>query len=153
MGIGTTEVQDDREQASRQKDDGRLSAENKKIQKDLKNWREAFTVKRAIREQGTKNMEEAFTFAELCSGGCLDTLAAMRVGFVPVWSSEIDECQRRMYEDLTGAKCLGDTFGREVAEASRMHYLKSGQPCPNWSRSGNGLGENGDTGWMFVKQT
>jgi len=66
-----------------------------------------------------------FTVAELCSGGGLDTIAALRVGFKPLWSSEIDHAQSRMYSDLTGNKCLGDTFGAAVKTAARVHYLKT----------------------------
>ena len=58
-----------------------------------------------------------------------------------------------MFEDLSGAKCLGDTFGAEVAQAKRPRYLKSGQPCTNYTRAGDELGQDGETGWMFVKQT
>ena len=32
-------------------------------------------------------------------------------------------------------------------------YTTSGQPCPNYSLSGNKKGEDGETGWMFVQQT
>ena len=132
-----------------------------KFQEDLKaelcRWRNSFNVSDARVEahsskQKSKSNSSIFTVGEFCSGGCLDTLAAIRAGFNPIWSSEIDANQARMYEDLTGGKCLGDTFGTEVAEAPRVHYLKSGQPCTNWSTAGNEEGENGDTGWMFVKQ-
>ena len=131
---------------------------------ELSEWRNAYSIEDARREskknksEGDQNNStelesDQFTQADLCSGGCLDTLAAMRAGFTPIWGSEVDKSQSRMYENLTGGKCLGDTFGSAVADAVRIHYLKSGQPCPNWARLGNQLGEEGETGWMFVWQT
>jgi site-specific DNA-cytosine methylase len=126
--------------------------ENMKIELSL--WRNTFSVERARRDcVENKNREDMFTVAELCSGGCLDTISALRVGFKHMWSSEIDTAQSRMYRDLTGNKCLGDTFGAAVKSAARVHYLKTGQPCTDWARSGKSLGSKGDTGWMFVKQT
>jgi DNA (cytosine-5)-methyltransferase 1 len=103
--------------------------------------------------QADFNFDEAFTVADLCNGGCLDTLAAIRVGFKPVWSSEVDPAQSGMYSNLTGNVCLGDTFGAAVAAAPRVHYIKSGQPCTDWSSSGNYAGGDGQTGWMFIRQT
>ena len=58
-----------------------------------------------------------------------------------------------MCKDLTGNDCLGDTFGAAVKNAARVHYIKSGQPCTNWSRSGDCAGSKGETGWMFLAQT
>ena len=57
-----------------------------------------------------------------------------------------------MFENLTGGVCLGDTFGVKVKQAQFVQYIKSGQPCPNYSYSGDGTGQKGDTGWMFTKQ-
>ncbi len=85
-----------------------------------------------------------------------------------------DNRQQRMWLDLTGggsilqrevsvlkkgiqhtAVCLGNTF-TDTAKYNHVQdpdYLTSGQPCPNYSISGNKLGAQGDTGWMFVAQT
>jgi len=162
MGVGTQKEEDSvkttYERRSGRRDtvakEADLGDELTKRKTELAEWRDAFTVEQARAEQAQhKNKNGSFTVAELCSGGCLDTIAAIRAGFKCVWSSEIDKAQARMYEDLTGAKCLGDTFGQEVEEAMRIHYMKSGQPCPNWARSGNGKGEDGETGWMFTEQT
>ncbi len=55
------------------------------IKNDLSLWREAFSVARARKDSiDNKNKGDLFTMADLCSGGCLDTLAAMRVGFKPI---------------------------------------------------------------------
>jgi len=163
MGVGTKDPKWTMDAAEKAKatrygaaatHDGKLDNDIEKNRKELAEWRDAYTIAQAQREQArNKNNEEAFTVAELSSGGCLDTIAAIRAGFGCKWSSEIDQAQARMYEELTGGECLGDTFGRKVEKAERVHYMKSGQPCINWSRSGNGEGEDGETGWMFVEQT
>jgi hypothetical protein len=131
-----------------------VTAAQEKLRKDLFTWRNAYSVLQAKKDSIlNKNNNDLFLMADLCSGGCLDTIASMRVGFKPIWASEIDRAQARMYKDLTGYECLGDTFGTAVKNAVRVHYIKSGQPCTNWARSGKGDGIQGETGWMFVKQT
>ena len=73
-------------------DGGSAEIENLKIELSL--WRNTYSVGRAKRDcVENKNKEDMFTVAELCSGGCLDTIAALRVGFKLVWSSEIDPAQ------------------------------------------------------------
>jgi len=96
MGVGTPIRRETITMAEAQVNEGRAVNDDherdevaatkfNKIKKELSEWREAFSVERAILEGGrTKNEEEGFTVAELCSGGCLDTLAAMRAGFKPV---------------------------------------------------------------------
>ena len=122
-----------------------------------------------------RNSESEFTCAVLCSGGCVCTLASIRAGFKMIWGTEIcpehqstcsqqqedlicscnGNTQQRMWEDLTGAPCLGNTFTstEKYNAVDDPDYLTSGQPCPNYSLSGNRKGEDGETGWMFVQQT
>ena len=132
---------------------------------ELEAWREAFTLEMArdFAKQNSKqnskqkskqnqNEKSKWTVAVLCSGGCLDTLAAMRVGFVPIWSTETHVAKAEMWRDLTNTVCLGDTFSEEALNAEQPDYLKSGQPCPDYSFSGSQKGEFGATGWMFTKQ-
>jgi site-specific DNA-cytosine methylase len=124
-----------------------------KIKVDLSEWRNTYSVLQAKKDRLNNINQDQFTMADLCSGGCLDTIAAMRVGFKPLWSSEVDQAMARMYTDLTGNECLGDTFGEAVKAAPRVHYIKTGQPCTSWARSGKQDGVKGDTGWMFIKQS
>jgi hypothetical protein len=125
-----------------------------KLKQDLSCWRNTYSVKMAQQRcQADSDFDDAFTVADLCSGGCLDTIATIKVGFRPAWSSEIDTTQARMYSNLTGKVCLCETFGVAVAAAPRVHYIKSGQPCINWSSSGNCAGGDGQTGLMFITQT
>ena len=125
-----------------------------KLKQDLSCWRNTHSVKTAQQWcKSNSDSDDLFTMADLCSEGCLDTLAAIRVGFKPEWSSEVDPAQSRMYSNLTGKVCLGDTFGAAVSAAPRVHYIKSGQPCTDWSSSGHCGGGEGMTGWMFIRQT
>jgi site-specific DNA-cytosine methylase len=117
----------------------------------LAKWRRQFSIETAKKQARLVN-KQSLLCAVLCSGGCLDTLAAIRAGFKPIWSSEICKEQADMFENLTGGVCLGDTFGVKVKQAQFVQYIKSGQPCPNYSYSGDGTGQKGDTGWMFTKQ-
>jgi site-specific DNA-cytosine methylase len=114
-------------------------------------WRREFSIKKA-KEMVKQKYGANITCAVLCSGGCLDTLAAMRAGFQPVWGSEIRTEQAAMFEDLTGGKSIGDTFGDSASAAAWVHYWKSGQPCIDYALSGKVQGKDGETGWMFTKQ-
>ena len=120
-------------------------------QKQLEEWRNSFTIQLAKQIQRTKGNSK-YSMAVFCSGGCLDTLAGIRAGFKAVWSTEINSRQAKMFEDLTRGKCLGDAFGSAVSRADRVTYIKSGQPCPDYTSSASKLGAQGETGWMFVKQ-
>jgi site-specific DNA-cytosine methylase len=95
-----------------------------------------------------------YSVAEFATGGCLDAIAAINVGFRHVWGTEIDKAQALMWEHLTKSKCLGDTFKIRTAElrGSGLKYLKTGMPCPDYSSWGNHTGSKGKTGWMFTEQ-
>ena len=92
------------------------------------------------------------TVGVFSSGGCLDTLAALRCGFRPLWGTEVDERLRTLWSHLTGAPDLGDTFRVDWHTQAVPDMLISGQPCTNFSPSGNQLGEEGGTGHMYVSQ-
>ena len=115
-------------------------------------WRERFTFSDAMAELKADHRDKQFSVAVLFSGGLLDTFAAVRSGFTPIWGCENNVNQARMWEAFTGCKNLGDVFGPTVLKAEKPMYLKSGAPCPNYARSGNQLGADGVTGWMFVQQ-
>ena len=117
----------------------------------LTKWRRAFSIERA-KTYARQRSKNDFTCAILHSGGCLDTIAAIRAGFKPIWGSEIHEQQAKMFSDLTGAQCLGDTFSKAVQTAASVQYIKSGPPCTNYSLSGDKMGAMGKTGWIFVQQ-
>jgi len=82
-------------------------------------------------------------------------MAAVRTGFTPKWGTEIDTHLCSMWEDFTNTKCLGDTFKVSFDASHSVTYLKSGQPCPDYSSSHAGRnppGSKGETGWQFVAQ-
>ena len=95
---------------------------------------------------------KAYTVATFCSGGCLDTIAAMKVGFAPIWGTEVCERKRALWRDLTGTPDLGDTFTVDWEGYGRPDLLLSGQPCTDHSSSGKRTGRNGTTGYMYLKQ-
>ena len=123
-----------------------------KMEEQLKSWRDSFTFKDAAQEMSRGSDGSKFTVGILFSGGLLDTFAAVRSGFKPIWGCERNTSQARMWTKFTGTENLGDVFGPEVLKAKRPMYIKSGAPCPNYSLGGNRLGSRGLTGWMFVQQ-
>ena len=91
----------------------------------------------------------AYSVAVLGSGGLLDTIAAIRAGFIPVWGTETCPKQQRWWNRLTSAPNYTDTFKDIPKDVYRPFYLKSGQPCPNYTAEGSagtdGGGANGST--------
>ena len=99
-----------------------------------------------------RNTGNRMTVGVLASGGAICTMAAIRAGWRPIWGTEIDAAQQKLWEDLTGAKCLGDTFTADYSAEETPVLLTSGQPCPDYTLPGSKDGSKGKTGWMFVKQ-
>ena len=151
----TVSTQEEQKTVRRQTGAKQDHAWNTPLTKQLTSWRRDFKIDMARVQNTTKinSSSGEWTVAILGSGGCLDTLSAIRAGVTAVWGSEIDPEQQKMFVDLTGGICMGDTFGPTIESASRVRYLKSGQPCTDYSRSGKHRGASGNTGWMFVKQT
>ena len=114
-------------------------------------WRQQMPVAAAQAHCKTPGLQGP-TVGVFSSGGCLDTLAALRCGFRPLWGTEVDERLRTLWSHLTGAPDLGDTFRVDWHTQAVPDMLISGQPCTNFSPSGNQLGEEGGTGHMYVSQ-
>ena len=114
-------------------------------------WRQQLTIADARRYCRTPGLQGP-TVGVLSSGGCLDTLAALRCGFRPLWGTEVDERLRALWSHLTHTPDLGDTFNIDWHNQAVPDMLISGQPCTNYSSSGNQLGDEGETGHMFVAQ-
>ena len=131
----------------------RIGSSVEEMTNELKAWRNAFTVKDA--QIACRTRGPSWSMGVFCSGGCLDTLAGIRSGFTPVWSTEIHTGRANMFEQLTGSPCLGDTFGVDFTKQYSPIVLWSGQPCPDYSSSHAGRqppGSAGQTGWQFVAQ-
>jgi site-specific DNA-cytosine methylase len=122
------------------------------VRDELRAWRDNFTFKEAMQELQDDTRDKEWTVAILFSGGLLDTFAAVRSGFTPIWGCETNHSQRRMWEKFTNCANIGDVFGPKVINQERPMYIKSGAPCPDYSRSGSHLGAKGETGWMFEEQ-
>ena len=125
-----------------------------KLRQQFADWRNAFTISDA--KQRCRLVRPGYSCGVLSSGGLLCTMAAIRSGFVPRWGTEINETMQKMWSDLTNTASLGDTFKTNCTQQQRIIYLKSGQPCPDYSSShagSNPPGSSGDTGWQFVAQT
>ena len=116
----------------------------------LSEWRESLTLIQA--KQACRRISNSYSCGVLCSGGCLDTLAAIRSGFVPIWGTEIEPVMKTMWSDLTGTASLGDTFAVDWSQQRRPSCIFSGQPCPDFSLSGSKKGVYGSTGWQYVAQ-
>ena len=131
----------------------RASSNVEDMTEELRRWRESFTLQDA--KNACRSRARSWSMGIFCSGGCLDTIAGIRSGFKPVWSTEIHPGRMRMFEDLTGSPCLGDTFAVDFSKERTPVLLYSGQPCPDYSTSHAGRmppGHAGATGWQFVAQ-
>ena len=119
----------------------------------FRNWRNQFSVQHA--KERCRKVRPSYSCAVLSSGGLLCTLAAIRCGFVPRYGTEIEPKMSKMWSDVTLTPCLGDTFEAKFEEMQSVIYLKSGQPCVDFSSSHKGRdppGVHGDTGWQYVAQ-
>ena len=106
------------------------------VPEELQRWRDAFTMKMA--REACREGGPAYSAGIFCSGGCLDTFAAIRSGFKPLWGTEVHKQRGAMFEDLTGAPCLGDTFAVDFKKQRQVALLWTGQPCPDYSTSHQG---------------
>ena len=115
---------------------------------------------RKVRE-ACANSLPTFSVLELATGGCLDSIAAILSGFRHLGGTEdvsrpLGRLKARLFEDLTGERCLGDTTAWKEwisCVKQEVDYLKAGQPCPDYSSAGSGLGAGGQNGGeLFVKQ-
>ena len=122
---------------------------------ELREWRNAFTVKDAI--QASQCPGSYYTVIELAVGGCCSALSSVRSGFRHLFTTETDPIKQRMATEITNAECLGDTFEYDFTELKQQYghanYLKSGMPCRDYSSSNpNPLGSQGETGYMYLLQ-
>ena len=114
-------------------------------------WRNKYSI--SALKQRQRGANKTFSLGTMSSGGCLDTIAAIREGFRPIWGTEICEKKRALWRNLTNTRDLGDTFAVEWENEETPDLIISGQNCMDYSHSGTQTGEDGKTGWAFVKQT
>ena len=101
---------------------------------ELEAWRNAASMAE-LRDK--IESQEGYSVAVLGSGGLLDTIAAVRAGFIPVWGTEVCPKQQALWYNFTSSPNYPDTFRDIPSNAYRPHYLKSGQPCPNYTSEGS----------------
>ena len=89
----------------------------------MRAWRDNFTFKEAMQELQDDTRDKEWTVAILFSGGLLDTFAADRSGFTPIWGSETNHSQRRMWEKFTNCANIGVVFGSKVINQERPMYI------------------------------
>lgn len=118
---------------------------------DLRTMREEHQIE--IIKQRSSVRDSAYTFASFSSGGCLDAIASMLSGMAPLWGTEVCEHKRQAWRDLTRTADVGDTYAHDWEYMPTPDVLWSGQVCVDYSLSGPRTGAQGETGWMFVKQT
>lgn len=120
------------------------------MQLELQIWREALSLNDI--QNKCKNKNNNMTVAVLAAGVGVCTYGSVRAGFRPAWCTEICTDAQAVWSNIYGGQCLGNTFTVDYSKVERVVYLMSGQPCPDYSRSGSHEGEFGKTGWMFVRQ-
>ena len=125
----------------------------------LEEFRSRHSIEK-VREANSNSLP-AFTVLELATGGCLDTIAAIVSGFRHLGGTEdvsrpLGRCKAKLFEDLAQARCLGDTKAWRSwlpCVTREVDYLKSGQPCPDYSFAGSQKGAGGNNGGeLFVEQ-
>ena len=122
----------------------------KAMQMELSLWREALSQEQILKL--SNNKQNKITVGILAAGAGVCTYSSVRSGFRPIWCTETSKTASEIWKQLYNSECLGDTFDVNWREVERPWYLTSGQPCPDYSRSGSKKGRHGKTGWMFVDQ-
>ena len=124
---------------------------------ELRNWRESRSVTKLHNALRRAQLSKIlfFSVVVLAAGGLLDTVAAVTAGFLPIWGTECCPKQQALWRNLFNTPIHSDTFG-PLPDKHRPIYLKSGQPCLDYTRQGAANrfrhGRDGDTGWMFTRQ-
>ena len=127
------------------------------VKRILKTFRSQHTVEKAKVNFTEAMLLPAYNLIENATGGCLDSIAGGITGFRHTGGTEnvstsIGRLKGRLFEDLTQAKCWGDTrlykeWGPKVLAIFKvLHYFKAGQPCPDYSSLGSQLGSDGKKG-------
>ena len=78
------------------------------IQNELQAWRDNFTCEEAMSELRSDLRDKRWTVGILFSGGLLDTFAAVRSGFTPIWGCETNSTQARMWKKFTDTPNYGE---------------------------------------------
>jgi site-specific DNA-cytosine methylase len=126
------------------------AAQRSAIKCELEQWRERLSKDEI--QKLSKNIQNELTVGVLAAGVGVCTYSSVRAGFRPIWMTEVDEDSVKVWKELYSGECLGDTFKVDYNSVEVPMYLTSGQPCPDYARSGQHAGQYGKTGWMFIEQ-
>ena len=118
---------------------------------ELATWREQFNIDKA-KQSCRQSAHDKYSVAVMACGGLLDTLAAIRAGLAPIWGSDTCKLSKQLWKDLVGNECYDDAFKLNTESLRRPKILKTGFPCPDYTGLGSGLGSDGETGDLYVKQ-
>jgi len=131
----------------------------------LQSFRSHQTVERARAQ--LHDPLPAYTVFENAVGGCLDTIAAGIAGFRHLggsedFSSPLGRAKGNMFTHLANQTCHDDAskwrrwyklIDCKSTGEHRMHYYKSGMPCPNYAALGDHMGADGEKGGrLFTAQ-
>ena len=129
------------------------------IQSQLRELRQSHSI--PLVKEAACCPQPGFTVFELATGGCLDTISVLLSGFRHLGGTEdvskaLGRAKAKLFEGLTGERCLGDTkaWKEWISCITReIDYLKSGQPCTDYSTGGSMQGSGGKKGGeLFVEQ-
>jgi site-specific DNA-cytosine methylase len=121
------------------------------VANELATWRKQFNIDKA-KQSCRKHAHDKYSVAVMACGGLLDTLAAIRAGLTPIWGSDTCKLSKQMWKDLVGNECYDDSFKMNTESPRQPTMLKTGFPCPEYTGLGSGLGSDGETGDLYVKQ-
>lgn len=129
----------------------RRSTDDDKRKKELQEWREQETVHQWMQKARDLQDSDAYTVADICSGGLLASIASTRAGLKHTFTSEIDPAMKEMAEQSLGVPNIGDMMNLDLDQRPRLHVLTAGTPCERYSQGGDQSGFNSDTGKLYVE--
>ena len=124
------------------------------VKETLQKYRSGFTIGDAKRECAASTRDK-YSVGIASNGGCLDTLSAIRAGMHPIWGCEIDDKNRKMFKDLTGAICYEDArlVAKNIHKIRVPTVLHTSFDCKDYSSLGSLKGAEGERGGeMYVWQ-
>ena len=99
----------------------------------------------------------AYSMASFNAGGMLQLMGGIRALFKCLYSTEIDKDFKGALWDLTGIKCLGDTFRQDYPQMHSVALASITTECPDYASGASNVRRNlkhgcdGDKGgWQFV---
>jgi len=118
--------------------------------KELQEWREQETIHDWMQKARELQETDAFTVADICSGGLLASIASTRAGFRHTFTSEIDPTMKEMAESGLGVPNIGDMANLDLNMSERLDVMTAGTPCESYSTGGSEDGFNSESGKLYI---